>query len=134
MIVLLSCTAFFAICIFCYALIFIFILQNKFYKNQSGRNEMRLCGQVAGLVIGFMIQFVYNGGIYVLNSFGQATILRSWRTMGPLAYCFLSCVHPWTCLTFNMEIREGVFNIFCCRLRSKKRTTRHTELFALSRS
>ncbi|KAK6031430.1 hypothetical protein OSTOST_02420 [Ostertagia ostertagi] len=87
-ILLSSCTTFFAICVICYALIFIHILHNKLHKNQSRSGELRLCGQVAGLVVGFLVQFVYNGGVYVLNNLGQATILRSWRTMGPLRVLF----------------------------------------------
>ncbi|KAK5982679.1 hypothetical protein GCK32_015930 [Trichostrongylus colubriformis] len=83
---------------------------------------------VAGLVVAFMIQFVYNGGTYILNDLGQTTILRAWRTLGPLVYCLLSCVHPWTCLAFNLEIRNGVMNMLHGCI-SKKRI-RSTSLIA----
>ncbi|KAK5970931.1 hypothetical protein GCK32_000955 [Trichostrongylus colubriformis] len=111
-ILLTSSTVLLATCIICYVLILNFIQQNSLQRTESTRHEVRLCGQIAGLVLAFSVQFMYNGGLYILNSFGQMTVIRSWRMMGPLVYGFLSCVHPWTCLAFNKEIRDGILAIF----------------------
>ncbi|KAK5970932.1 hypothetical protein GCK32_000956 [Trichostrongylus colubriformis] len=133
MMVLLSSAVLFLICIMCYAFIFSYILRNSSHTTQFKRNEVRLCGQVAGLVLAFMVQFVFNGGMYILNNIDQM-LLRNWRTLGPLVFCILSCVHPWACIVFNKEIRNGVFDIFRICIRRKKAVTTFTEAFTLTRS
>ncbi|KAK5970930.1 hypothetical protein GCK32_000954 [Trichostrongylus colubriformis] len=133
MMVLLSSAVLLVICMMCYAFILDYILRNSSHKTQSKRHEMSLCGQVAGLVFAFMVQFVFNGGTYILNSVDQM-LLRSWRTLGPLVFLILSCVHPWTCIVFNKEIRDGVFDIFRLCIGRRKDVTTFTEAFKLTRS
>ncbi|KAK5970938.1 hypothetical protein GCK32_000962 [Trichostrongylus colubriformis] len=134
-VVLPSSSALFAVCVICYVLIVKYLLQNTSHHSgsQFRRHELRLGAQVAGLVIAFMVQFVYNSGTYLLNSLDQ-TLLRRWKTMGPLAYGFLSYIHPWTCLAFNQQIRNGVFRLFCCCFRYKVDLPTSSRVFSLSRA
>ncbi|KAK5970933.1 hypothetical protein GCK32_000957 [Trichostrongylus colubriformis] len=127
-ILLSSSTVLLVTCIICYVLILNYIRQNTLHRTESAKHEVWLCGQTAGLVLAFLVQFMYNGGLYILNSVGQTTILRNWRMMGPLVYGFLSCVHPWTCIAFNQEIRNGILGIFRCWFGHKKEIA----LFTLS--
>ncbi|KAK5970935.1 hypothetical protein GCK32_000959 [Trichostrongylus colubriformis] len=133
MIVILSSAALVAICIVCYVLIISYILRNISNRSQSKQHELRLSAQVAGLVIAFIAQLVYNGGSYILNYFGPVAT-RNWRTIGPLLYGFLSCVHPWTCLAFNQEIRNGVPGISRYCVKRKEDSISFTMVFWLSRT
>ncbi|EYC29388.1 hypothetical protein Y032_0006g2952 [Ancylostoma ceylanicum] len=110
-----SVVVLFLACLFCYAFVIIHILRSKSKANRARRHEIRLSIQVAGLLVAFLLVFIYSVGQYILNESRQITLLFEWRRFNPIVNGFLSCVQPWMCIVFNKDIRRRVIRIIGCR-------------------
>ncbi|CAJ0599385.1 unnamed protein product [Cylicocyclus nassatus] len=61
-----SVVVLFVICAFCYVLVLLHMLRSKVSVNTTKQNEIRLSIQVAGLMIAFVLVFIYNVGQYII--------------------------------------------------------------------
>ncbi|EYC29383.1 hypothetical protein Y032_0006g2951 [Ancylostoma ceylanicum] len=108
----------FLICILCYVSVISYIIRSKIAANSTRRQEIRLSIQVAGLLVAFLLVFIYSVGNYVINELRKTSLLYEWRELNPIMFGFLSCVLPWTCLFFNEDIQKRLPRIFKCRRRT----------------
>ncbi|KAK5970946.1 hypothetical protein GCK32_000970 [Trichostrongylus colubriformis] len=112
---LIAVVVFFSISMLCYILILIHVLNFNYLRNSSNRYEFRLCIQAAGLLIAFLLLFIYNTGQFIINRANDLPLLFTWRLFNPLVTGFLSWVQPWMCLALNTEVRQNVLRILFCR-------------------
>ncbi|KAK5974132.1 hypothetical protein GCK32_020450, partial [Trichostrongylus colubriformis] len=115
MITLIAIVVFFSISMLCYILILIHVLNFNYLRNSSNRHEFRLCVQAAGLLIAFLLLFIYSTGQFIINRASDLPLLFTWRLFNPLVTGFLSWVQPWMCLALNTEVRQNVLRILFCR-------------------
>ncbi|KHJ96882.1 hypothetical protein OESDEN_03146 [Oesophagostomum dentatum] len=94
------------------------MLRNKLSVNSTRRSEVRLTVQVAGLMIAFVLVFVYNVGQYIILKTLQVSILKEWRSVNPITNGFLSWVQPWSCLFFNKDVQTRIKELLSCGRRT----------------
>ncbi|CAJ0599387.1 unnamed protein product [Cylicocyclus nassatus] len=111
----------FIICVFCYVPVLLFMLRNRKSVNRTRQNDVRLSIQVAGLLIAFLLVFIYNVGNYVMlyligvNQIVVLDVLQWWNMIYPLMNAFLCCVLPWTSLLLNHDIQIRLKAMGHCR-------------------
>ncbi|XGW26218.1 hypothetical protein V3C99_007102 [Haemonchus contortus] len=106
---------FFSISMVCYAQVFFHILHYNYFTNSVNSQELRLCIQATGLLVAFVLLFLYHVGQFVINHINDLPLLFTWRLFHPLVTGFVSWVQPWMCLAFNSDVREHVLKILFCR-------------------
>ncbi|KAK6011694.1 hypothetical protein OSTOST_23211, partial [Ostertagia ostertagi] len=68
---LIAVVVFFSISMVCYISIVIHLLRFNYLKNSSNRQEVRLCIQATGLLLAFLLLFIYHVGQFVINDLGD---------------------------------------------------------------
>ncbi|VDM66887.1 unnamed protein product [Strongylus vulgaris] len=111
----------FIICAFCYIPVILYMIRKKMPVNRTRRNEVRLSIQVAGLMVAFLLIFIYNIGNYTLIQLTQSPdyaglidLAGKWTYLYAITNAFLCCVQPWTCLILNKDIQIRLKGIIGC--------------------
>ncbi|WKY07398.1 hypothetical protein Q1695_007109 [Nippostrongylus brasiliensis] len=91
------------------------VLKNQFLRDGTRRQEIRLCIQVAGLLLAFLLLFTYSVGQYILIRKNMMTVLRCWRLSNPLVSGFASWILPWMTLATNTQLRDAFSDMVLCR-------------------
>ncbi|CAJ0603350.1 unnamed protein product [Cylicocyclus nassatus] len=98
---------------FCYISVLICVVRSR-TSHSSRQQEIRICIQLAGLMVAFVLVFIYSVVQYALNKAHQKSLVYAWRQAHPVMNSFLSSIQPWMCLLFNRDIQVRLKRIVTC--------------------